>query len=162
MCWPNWACPLENARAQVAQLGKDVASHIVRAAITYPAADLKSALYNVESVVGFFPYALYRGAYDVNKWIGPTSVPGVNGALCGLQQLGLHGDEAFDRFQQLTGYPEASEGDEGISVSPIPSFFLPWPGWQDGTCSPYKLVQPWWRVSGPGKHPNGHEDYAGC
>jgi RHS repeat-associated protein len=155
LCWPSWACGAENAVGSALRVAG-------RALITYPVADLKSALYNVESAVGAFPYALYKGAYEFNKRFPNFPIPVVNGYECLAQQFGLHGDEAWDRFQNWTGYPDANEGDEGMRVSAFPSVFVPLAFDSDGTCHPRKLYETGITIYAPGKHGNGHEDFAGC
>lgn len=131
---------------------------IVGLSIEGSAAFGDSFFLNVESFVGFFPYALYYGAYSTNRHLGGVDTPGVNGALSWLQRIALHADEAFDRFQQWSGYLGATKRDERIPVSPIPSVIFPVLGrnrnWYQG-----KWVQPWIRTQGPGLGPNGQEDY---
>ena len=130
---------------------------IAKAVVTAPAAVLTSEVLNAESVIGFFPYAVYYGAYRLNKAFPNSPVPGFNGTMSWLQRVGLHGDEAWDRFEQWSGYPGASENDEDITVNVFPSVIYPTcPGgnWRQNkfTYGP--------TTKGPGRGPNGHEDYA--
>jgi RHS repeat-associated protein len=80
---------------------------------------------NQESLVGFPPYVIYNEAYNLNRRFPNSPIPGFNGTMSGLQRLALHGDEAWDRFQQWNGYPGASENDERMRVNYLPSLIYP-------------------------------------
>jgi hypothetical protein len=109
---------------------------------------------NEESIIGFPPYVVYKEAYDFNRRFPHSPF---SGTMSWLQRVGLHGDEAWDRFQQWSDYPGASQNDERVRVNYLPSIIYP------------KVINGSWQLAkltygpttfGPGRGPNESEDFA--
>jgi len=147
-----------NATDPAGLLSWDDLKHVANGVFNAPVAVADSVVLSVESVVSTAFYAPYWGAYHFNKDWFPKAPQPVKSVMSGVQRGGLWLDKSFDRFQQWSGYPGATENDEAQTVNFFPSIIYPTFDC-DGDWHQNKFVYgP--TTYGPGRGPHGHEDYA--
>ena len=147
-----------NATDPSGLFGWDDLKHIANGVVHAPFAVAHSVVLNVESVVSTAFYAPYWGAYHVNKDWWPNAPQPVKSVMSGVQRGGLWLDKGFDSFQQWSGYPGATQNDEAQTVNYFPSAIYPTFDC-NGDWHQNKFVYGQ-KTYGPGRGPNGHEDYA--
>lgn len=146
---PGWACGLSNAIASA------------------PAAVAKSGELNGLSAASWAPCITYKEAYDFNLNVTPHlptqfSIRATcSSGMSSLQHFALSVDEWIDVIQAREGYPGTAEpdprNDERMRVNYLPSII--YPEWNGSAWTQQKFTYgP--TTSGPGRGPNGREDYS--